>query len=51
MNRRSAKKMLLVLLCGGTLLQTTGCSAMMASVLSGLIPTLVTGLVSGMMGF
>ncbi|NLX14660.1 MAG: hypothetical protein GXY44_13545 [Phycisphaerales bacterium] len=48
MNRSSVKKLFFVFLCGGTLLQTTGCSEMMVSMMASLIPTLVSGLVSGM---
>lgn len=47
---RSMKKVCFVLLCGGTLLQATGCDAIVSSLMASLIPTLVSGLLSGMMG-
>ncbi len=50
MNRSNLKKLCFVLLCGGTLLQSTGCSAIVSSLMASLIPTLVSGLVSGMLG-
>lgn len=44
------RKLMLVALCGGTLLQTGGCESIGATLAASIIPQLVIALLSGFLG-